>query len=71
MAIVPPVNPFHYVSSGGSSSGWALSTGTGTGTGMYTTSRDTVRDSGFSPSPPAKPTDAMVKGVKSTDELTT
>jgi serine/threonine protein kinase len=70
MAIVPPVNPFHYVSSGGSSSGWALSTGTGT----YTTSRDTVRDSemsGLSPSPPAKPTDAMVKGVKSTDAITT
>lgn len=74
MAIVPPVNPFHYVSSGGSSSGWALSTGTGTGTGTYTTSRDTVRDSevsGFSPSPPAKPTDAMVKGAKSTDAVTT
>jgi serine/threonine protein kinase len=74
MAIVPPVNPFHYVSSGGSSSGWALSTGTGTGTGTYTTSRDTVRDSemsGLSPSPPAKPTDAMVKGVKSTDAITT
>uniref|UniRef100_A0ACD5UGL2 Uncharacterized protein n=2 Tax=Avena sativa TaxID=4498 RepID=A0ACD5UGL2_AVESA len=74
MAIVPPVNPFHYVSSGGSSSGWALSTGTGTGTGTYTTSRDTVRDSevsGFSPSPPAKPTDAILKGVKSTDAVAT
>ncbi|CAM0902102.1 unnamed protein product [Alopecurus aequalis] len=76
MAIVPPVNPFHYVSSGGggSSSGFALSTGTGTGT-YTTTSGDTARDgvvsSGFSPSPPAKPTDAIMRGVKSTDVPTT
>ncbi|KAM3390493.1 hypothetical protein ACQJBY_012214 [Aegilops geniculata] len=69
MAIVPPVNPFHYVSSGGSSSGWALSSGTGTYT---SSSRDTGRDSEVSAAsaPAPKPSDAMVKDAKSIDPVT-
>ncbi|KAM3370939.1 hypothetical protein ACQJBY_018342 [Aegilops geniculata] len=70
MAIVPPVNPFHYVSGGGSSSSWALSSGTGTA--FTSSSRDTGRDSEVSAaSARPKSTDAMVKGVKSTDPVTT
>ncbi|SPT20384.1 unnamed protein product [Triticum aestivum] len=69
MAIVPPVNPFHYVSTGGSSSGWALSSGTGTYT---SSSRDTGRDSEVSAAsaPAPKPSDAMVKDAKSIDPVT-
>ncbi|VAH52972.1 unnamed protein product [Triticum turgidum subsp. durum] len=73
MAIVPPVNPFHYVSGGGSSSGWALSSGTGTGAGTYTSSsRDTGRDSEVSAAsaPAPKPSDAMVTDAKSIDPVT-
>ena len=71
MAIVPPVNPFHYVSGGGSSGSWALSSGTGTGT-FTSSSRDTGWDSKVSAaSTPRKPTDEMVKGVKPTDPVTT
>ncbi|VAH37663.1 unnamed protein product [Triticum turgidum subsp. durum] len=69
MAIVPPVNPFHYVSSGGSSSGWALSSGTGTYT---SSSRDKGRDSEVSAAsaPAPKPSVAMVKDGKSIDPVT-
>ncbi|KAE8802627.1 G-type lectin S-receptor-like serine/threonine-protein kinase SD2-5 [Hordeum vulgare] len=88
MAIVSPVNPFHYVSSSGSSSGWTQSSTTGTdtftgsiGTGTFTrsadtraftsSSRDAGRDSEVSAATaPPKPTDAMLKGVKSTDAVT-
>lgn len=71
MPIVPPVNPFHYVSFSGSggenSSGSALTTGS-----TFLSSRDTGtgRDSepvSVAASPPSKPTDAIMKGVKSTD----
>ncbi|RLM73390.1 putative protein kinase superfamily protein [Panicum miliaceum] len=62
MAIVPPVNPFHYVmdsSSGSMSSGlWS---------GSYQSSRDTAgRDSEPSASHAALPVDAMVEDVKYT-----
>ncbi|CAL5070488.1 unnamed protein product [Urochloa decumbens] len=65
MAIVPPVNPFHYVmdSSGGSTS-------SGLWSGTYQSSRDTTgRDSGLSSvSPAAKSDDAMIPDViKRTD----
>uniref|UniRef100_A0A8I6XHK2 Protein kinase domain-containing protein n=1 Tax=Hordeum vulgare subsp. vulgare TaxID=112509 RepID=A0A8I6XHK2_HORVV len=45
MAIVPPVNPFKYVSSGGSSSGWTLSSSTGTGTFTSSTGTGTFTSS--------------------------
>ncbi|CAN6277192.1 unnamed protein product [Urochloa humidicola] len=66
MAIVPPVNPFHYVmdSSGGGS------TSSGLWSGTYQSSRDTAgRDSEISSvSPAAKSDDAMIPDVmKRTD----
>ncbi|CAN6229862.1 unnamed protein product [Urochloa humidicola] len=66
MAIVPPVNPFHYVMD--SSSGGSTSSGLWTGT--YQSSRDTAgRDSVMSSvSPAAKSDDAMIPDViKRTD----
>ncbi|CAO2036822.1 unnamed protein product [Urochloa humidicola] len=66
MAIVPPVNPFHYVMD--SSSGGLTSSGLWTGT--YQSSRDTAgRDSEMSSvSPAAKSDDAMIPDViKRTD----
>ncbi|OEL17115.1 G-type lectin S-receptor-like serine/threonine-protein kinase SD2-5 [Dichanthelium oligosanthes] len=64
MAIVPPVNPFHYVSVMDSSS----STSSGLWSGTHQSSRDTAgRDSELSVSPAAKSTDAMIGGVKRTD----
>ena len=65
MAIVPPVNPFHYVmeSSGGSTS-------SGLWSGTYQSSRDTshttARDSELSISPAAKSTGAMIEEVERT-----
>ncbi|TKW23979.1 hypothetical protein SEVIR_3G022800v4 [Setaria viridis] len=64
MAIVPPVNPFHYLmdSSGGGS------TSSGLWSGTYQSSRDTAgRDSEVSSmSPAAKSDDAMIQDVKRT-----
>ncbi|XP_066344702.1 G-type lectin S-receptor-like serine/threonine-protein kinase SD2-5 isoform X1 [Miscanthus floridulus] len=62
MAIVPPVNPFHYImeSSGGSTS-------SGLWSGTYQSSRDTTaRDSELSISPAAKSTGAMIEEVERT-----
>ncbi|KAL6651543.1 hypothetical protein ACP70R_010468 [Stipagrostis hirtigluma subsp. patula] len=68
MAIVPPVNPFHYVMD--ISAGGSTTSGLWSGTGTYMSSKDgTVgRDSGLSVSPAAKSTDAMIEDVKSTDD---
>lgn len=64
MAIVPPVNPFHYVMSSNGSSSSALTSST------FLSSRDTGGDSEFAVSPPAKSTDAMMKHRKPTDATT-
>ncbi|XP_062226976.1 G-type lectin S-receptor-like serine/threonine-protein kinase SD2-5 [Phragmites australis] len=63
MAIVPPVNPFHYVMHSGGGS-----TSSGMWSGTYLSSRDTAgRDSELSVSPAAKSTDAIIEDVESTD----
>nr|CAB3488518.1 unnamed protein product [Digitaria exilis] len=65
MAIVPPVNPFHYVmdSSGSCSSSSAL------WSGSYQSSRDTTagRNSELSVSPAAKSTDPIIEDVTPAD----
>jgi serine/threonine protein kinase len=64
MAIVPPVNPFHYVMDSSSSG----STSSALWSGTYQSSRDTVgRDSELSSaSPAAKSDDAMIQDVQRT-----
>ncbi|NP_001140706.1 putative protein kinase superfamily protein isoform X1 [Zea mays] len=60
MAIVPPVNPFHYVMESSSAS-----TSSGLWSGTYQSSRDTTaRESELSASPAAKSTDAMIEDVE-------
>ncbi|RLM66217.1 hypothetical protein C2845_PM16G22460 [Panicum miliaceum] len=64
MAIVPPVNPFHYVMDSSSSG----STSSGLWSGTYQSSRDTAgRDSELSVSHAAMPVDAMIEDVKRSD----
>ncbi|TVU16406.1 hypothetical protein EJB05_39966 [Eragrostis curvula] len=64
MAIVPPVNPFHYVMDSGSGSITSSTLWSGTNLSSGFTAE---RGSEISVSPAAKSTDAMIEDTKSTD----
>ncbi|GJN01486.1 hypothetical protein PR202_ga18756 [Eleusine coracana subsp. coracana] len=68
MAIVPPVNPFHYVMDSGGSTSSTTWSGTNMSSGGYLTT--VGRDSEISVSPAAKSTSAMIEDTdKSTDAV--